>query len=302
MNIKIRGLISACILAVFLCSPVFAENATVTYVRGKVEVQRQDGNWYPLSIGDVVEQSETISTGFYSDVKLEYNSSVIALGALTRVTLENLNSSSDKEDVSLYLNMGAVRSKVNHTKERRVSYVVKSPVAVASVRGTDFTITATGAVTCHEGAVVVFPNTERFEVTSASKSKKEQKSEDETEEEDVDEEEETPSETLPGDYESATATTAAKEIANDAPAGAIVVGKDQTVSITSVGTTETPIVNASKKTQQAKTVVTSAADQEVEVVGSAATTNQASAKEVTSAVENVQIKPGSITAEIELID
>jgi len=310
-----------------LSSPLFAENATVTYVRGKVEVQRTDGNWYPLDVGDVVTESETISTGFYSDLKLEYNSSIIALGALTRVTLENLSSSSDKDSVSLYLNTGAVRSKVNHTKEKRVSYVVKSPVAVASVRGTDFTITANGMVTCNEGAVVVFPNID-ISKGNAKKDKNEKvEEEEESEEETSSEAEETSSESSvttsavaiedtaesstssdeitesnAGDYGPATSTTPAKAIANDAPAGAIVVAKSQTVSITSIGTTETPIANASKKSQQAKAVVTTAASQEAEIVGSSTVTAQSSAKEVTAAVEAVVIKTGKITAEIVLQD
>lgn len=279
-----------CLVLTSFCFPLFADSALVTYVRGKVEVQRQDGNWYPLSVGDTVEQSETISTGFYSDAKLEYNSSIMVLGALTRMTLEKLATSNDKEDVSLYLNVGAVRSKVNHTKEKRVAYVVKTSVAVASVRGTDFTITANGAITCHEGAVVVYPNVERFDIPVSSQEAEESEQEEETSEEDT---------TESGDYGPATPTTPAKEISEDAPAGAIVVGKDQTVSVTPDGT-ETPLVNATKKTQQAKTVVSTAASQEVEVVGSSAVTDNVNADSVSETVDTIILKNGSLILDVDL--
>lgn len=305
-------------LSLLVCSSVFAEgsSAKVTFVRGKVEVQRQDGNWYPLEIGDVVNEAETISTGFYSDLKLEYNSSIIALGALTRVTLENLSSSTEKDNVSLYLNTGAVRSKVNHTKERRVSYVVKTPVAVASVRGTDFTVTAKGEITCNEGAVVVFPNVEKHNTAvknNAKEDSEEESSEDEEESsepiteavaiaESVETTDASSEVETTGDYGSATPTTAAREIANDAPAGAIVVGKAQTVSITVVGTTETPIATATKKSQQAKTVVATAATQEAEVVGSVTVADAATTKEIKTAVETLVSKPAKINVEIVLQD
>jgi len=306
----------------------FADSATVTYIHGKADVLRTDGNWYELSVGDTIEESETVSTGFYSDMKLEYNSSIISLGALTRVKLETLSTSTDKDNVSLYLNVGAVRSKVTHTKERRVSYVVKSPVAVASVRGTDFTFTASGAITCNEGAVVVYPNTERFDIST--KGTELEDAEDESEEDSESDEEadstpeasvaaenpetvnsetaeaddvstETP-ESDAGDYGPATSTTPAKEIADNAPAGAIVVGKNQTVTVTTTGNTETPIANATKKSKQAKTVVTTAATQEAEVAGSTTTTETTVVKETATTTDIISSTPGSITAEIILQD
>lgn len=314
-------------IALLLCAPLFAETATVTFIHGKAEVQKKDGNWYPLNVGDTIEEMEVISTGFYSDIKLEYKSSIVALGALTRVTLENMSSSEERDNVSLYLNTGAVRSKVNHTKERRVSYVVKTPVAVASVRGTDFTITASGSVTCNEGAVVVFPNIEIKNTAKKSTSEQtEEETEEESELEDLDDdtpviteavandnnevtevamEKEVETETAKtdsGDYGPASSITPAKAIADNAPAGAIVVGKSQTVSISGMGTTETPIASASKKSQQAKTVVTTAASQEAEIVGTTSAATQSAAKEVISASENIVVKTGKITAEVVLQD
>lgn len=245
---------------------LFSEQATVTFIRGKVELLRSDGNWYKLNVGDKIQSNETITTGFASEAKVEYNDSIMVLGAVTRCTLESLSTSSEKDNVSVFLNTGAVRSKVNHTSNKRVSYTVKTPVAVASVRGTDFTLTANGSVTCNEGAVVVYPNIYRVSKVNVN-SDSEDQTEEESNTDDTSDENINNDVQIDLDYESAISTTPANEISETAPVGAIVVGQNQTVTITTQGTTETPIVNATKKTTQAKNIVTTAADNEIEVVG-----------------------------------
>lgn len=135
---------------------VFAKPAEVISVKGKVEVQRND-QWIPLAAGDKIEETETISTGFQSEAKIRYNDSVMQLGALSRVTLTKLSSNASKDVVDVYLNTGAVRSKVNHSADKKVSYSVRGPVATASVRGTDFISFDDGSVICFSGAVVLTP-------------------------------------------------------------------------------------------------------------------------------------------------
>ena len=55
------------------------------------------------------------------------------------------------------LNVGAVRSKVTHPENKRVSQSIRNPVTVCSVRGTEYICFASGRVICFEGAVAVFP-------------------------------------------------------------------------------------------------------------------------------------------------
>ena len=149
------------ILLAFLVStlfslPLFSADAKVTYVKGKVEVSHNGGDWILLKTGDVVSQSDVINTGFQSEARINMNGSIMAVPALTRVTLESLSTSDSKDTVSLYVNTGAVRSKVTHTENKKIDYTARTAVAVASVRGTDFTITARGKVSCREGAVAVY--------------------------------------------------------------------------------------------------------------------------------------------------
>ena len=132
-------LIKKYILAVLFasCTLAFAETATVISVSGKVEVNRNE-TWLPVQKDTIIREGEVISTGFKSEALVKYKDSVMKLGPLTRITLEKLASSDTKDDVSVYLSTGSVRSTVNHSENRRVSYTVRNPIAVASVRGTVF--------------------------------------------------------------------------------------------------------------------------------------------------------------------
>lgn len=293
---SINKLLICTFVSLFICLPAFSANAKVTYVKGKVEVLK-NSSWVQLNVGDILQTSDTVSTGFQSELKLEVGGSLMSLGALTRITIEDMSSSEKKDNVSVYLNTGAVRSKVNHPQDRRVSYTVKSPVAVASVRGTDFTITARGEVTCHEGAVVVFANTERNMVSKASTEAVEE--EDEEAEEEASEPE--VSTEADGTYGPATATTPADEITDEAPAGAIVVGKDQTVTIMTDGNTETPLKNAKRKADKVVNTITTAASQEAVAIGNSAVSEQKNAKDVENVDEN-PVTTGSLITTIILED
>lgn len=241
-------------LALTFLLPVSAQSAVVTFVSGKVETSTPAG-WTAVKVGDTLNASDTISTGFQSEAKIEYNGSIMALGALTRITIDTLAATASKDNVSVFLSTGAVRSKVNHTENKRVSYSVKTPIAVASVRGTDFIVTAGGTVSCLEGAVAVYANREK------SRGSGEKKDSVKESEEENDKTEETT------DYESATALTSAEDIDSKAPVGAVVVGKNQEVSFTLTGRPETPMINAVKKSEKVVNTVTTAAEQESMAIG-----------------------------------
>ncbi len=150
---KLKALLIAAVFAV-LGTSAFAADATVTFVNGKVEVQR-NGKWIALQKGDTVAKSETISTGFQSEVKLKIMESVMYLGPVTRITLEELSSTAQKDNVNVYLKTGTARSQVKHVDNKRVNYQVHTAVAVASCRGTEWIIDDSNNVSCLEGIVAV---------------------------------------------------------------------------------------------------------------------------------------------------
>ena len=150
---KFKGLLIAALLLVSSAS-LFAADATVTFVSGKVEVLRNE-KWVPLQKGDTVAKSEMVSTGFQSEAKLKILDSVMYLGPVTRITIEELSSSGNKDNVNVYLKTGTARSQVKHVDNKRVDYKVHTAIAVASCRGTDWTMDDSNAVECYEGIVAV---------------------------------------------------------------------------------------------------------------------------------------------------
>ena len=137
-----------CILSV----NAFALNAEVLSTIGKVEVMQGD-SWVKLNEGDTIETGALVSTGFKSEAKLKVAGSEFILGPLTRITVEELVSSSKKDNTQLFLDSGSVDATVNSEDGKRVGFKVRSPVATASVRGTQFRIKANGKVSTKKGLV-----------------------------------------------------------------------------------------------------------------------------------------------------
>lgn len=244
------------ILLAFLVSamfslPLFSVDAKVTYVKGKVEVSHNGGDWILLKTGDTVSQSDVINTGFQSEARINMNGSIMAVPALTRVTLETLSSSGTQDTVGLYVNTGAVRSKVTHTENKKIDYTARTAVAVASVRGTDFTISAIGKVSCIEGAVAVF-SAKNYIPPAVNEDVR-------TEEEEKQEES--------GEAEGpATATTPPKEISSNSGEGAVVVAAGQSTTFTDTGNPNKPTNDTAGKTDKVKNTVTTQAQKEATAI------------------------------------
>ena len=92
------------------------------------------------------------------------------VGPVTRISLTELSTTGKKDNVSVFLKTGAVRSKVSHTEAKRVNYTVNTAVAVASCRGTDWIVDDSNVVTCFEGVVAVAPYISEIENSFAQTS------------------------------------------------------------------------------------------------------------------------------------
>jgi len=143
-------------LMILGASAVFAADATVTFVKGKVEVLKGT-EWVALNQGDELKKTDIVNTGFQSEAKIKLFDSVMYLGPVTRISLEELSATPGQDKVSVYLKTGNVRSQVNHTESKRVNYQVRTAVAVASVRGTCFDIDDSNNIACLNGAVATAP-------------------------------------------------------------------------------------------------------------------------------------------------
>ncbi len=312
----ISKLMIAALLAVFASSSIFAASAKVTYVKGKVEINR--GNeWVSLKVGDSVNEAETISTGFQSEARLNYNGSVMAVPALSRITLETLQSSGTKETVSLKVDTGAVRSKVTHAEGKRIEYTARTPVGVASVRGTDFAVFSSGKAKVFEGAIAFYKASDYVPPAKESSGSSESEDAEGTESAAGDAAggaaapaadtsdsgtSAAAAESAPAaDAGPAAATTPAKEIAESAPKGAQVVGAGQTSTISKTGVASKPVVEAKQKVSKVKATVASAATKEVISTSIAAAAADAGVVETKQEeVINLPQKPTTATVKVNI--
>lgn len=154
-----------------LAHSAFSMQATVVSAKGKAEVE-QGGSWIALKEGDQLEQGSVIQTGFKSEVVLKIKESTVTVAPLSRITLktlverEGLNGAKGKDETSIFLDTGSLKSNVQKSADRRVGFTVRSPVATASVRGTEFTMgTKFRAVslTTSRGKVAFWKNTKQSE-------------------------------------------------------------------------------------------------------------------------------------------
>lgn len=261
-----RKLIIVLMAILVICSPLAAASAKVTYVRGKTEVNRNN-NWVPLSVGDTVQENEMISTGFKSEIRLNIDGSIVAVAALSRVTLETLSINDTHNSVNLYVNTGAARSKISHTNGKKIDYSARTSVAVASVRGTDFIITSFGKIKCFEGAVAVYP-AKLYNPNRKVSNKREN---------------------APANEDAATALTPSDEISENAPSSAIVVGAGQETKVSKKGKTASPYNMANKNHKKKKNYVKTAKERDAINSGSDISNSFAPAN-----------KTGSIQLEITL--
>lgn len=235
MKRLVSKLFMVMLLTAMCCGTAFAASAKVTYVKGKVEVSRGDA-WVALKVGDEINESETISTGFQSEARLNYNGSVMAVPALSRVTLETLQTSASKDTVSLKVDTGAVRSKVTHTEGKRIEYSARTSVAVASVRGTDFAVFSTGRAKVFEGAIAYY-DVKKFRAAARKAAAAASDNADEG---------------------PANAATPAGEIADSAPQGSTVVGAGQSATMDKNGQSTNPFDEAKLRAIKAKLAILSA--------------------------------------------
>lgn len=154
--------IAISIMAVCATANIFCQEVIVTAVTGKVEVSKNGSEWTALAVGDKVSRGDTVSTGFRASVAFDYKTSnqstKIELGALTRVSFDELLSQGDADNVQLAIKTGSIKTTADREEGKRISFTVKTPVAVSSVRGTQFSMATDGYVSCSRGSVFSAPS------------------------------------------------------------------------------------------------------------------------------------------------
>ena len=122
-----------------LAAGAFCQNGTIRELTGEVELKKAGSSAFvPASAGDVVSSNTIISTGFKSTAIIAIGSSVITVRPLTRLSLAEIQSAENAENVDVKLQAGRVRVEVKPPAGTKTNLNVQSPSATASVRATTF--------------------------------------------------------------------------------------------------------------------------------------------------------------------
>lgn len=139
--------------AVFAGFSASALEAKFVSIEGKVEIL-EGGMWIPVEEGDIIqERGAVISTGFKSNAVVSVKGTNFTLGPLTRITIENMVAMENKDSTQIYIDSGSLKANVSSSDGRKVGFKVRSAVATASVRGTEFKVTSSGRLSVTQGLV-----------------------------------------------------------------------------------------------------------------------------------------------------
>lgn len=282
MKASIKTFFLASFVATFGLSSAMAANeqmqAIVEKASGKVEVQdRLDPTkWIPLSAGTPLEKGAVIQTGFKAELVLKIKESKITVAPLTRITLEQLVSKENKDETRIYLDTGSIKSNVKKTEDKAVGFKVRSPVATASVRGTELEVSnkfrATDVKTFSGSVAVWKSNNKGAQVASQA-------------------EDDAPA-FIP------TAGNSVDSITDGAPLGAFTVTKGQTAGFSSEGAVTSAGSNAAKATTEFAAVATTSAS-ESEATTSAAGSAPTGRTSTPAAVSAPAATKGSVKISVE---
>jgi len=129
---------TAFFITLIVCG-AFCQNGVIRELTGEVELKRSGSTVFvPASAGDAVSSNTVVSTGFRSTAIIAIGSSVISVRPLTRLTLAEIQSLENTENVNVNLQSGRVRVEVKPPAGTKTNLNVQSPSATASVRGTTF--------------------------------------------------------------------------------------------------------------------------------------------------------------------
>jgi len=136
-------------------SGVFGQNGIIREFTGNVELKHAGSSVFvPAAVGATVTPNTVVSTSFRSSAVIVIGSSVIAVSPLTLLTLAEIQSAANTENVNVNLQAGRVRVEVNPPAGTRANLTVQTPSSTASVRGTTFEMD-TSNIIVNEGRVMV---------------------------------------------------------------------------------------------------------------------------------------------------
>lgn len=162
---KLRGLFGFFFLPLILSSPALAQgvHGVFTVVKGDVQVESgKDKKVQKARVGAKVFATDTITSGKDSRAKIEMSDkNIINISPDSKLMIEKYENAGGKKEVLLNVLQGKIRPSVTQKYDgESEKFHVKTPSAVAGVRGTDFLVsynpgTRASQVVTFEGKVDV---------------------------------------------------------------------------------------------------------------------------------------------------
>ncbi|HSV96013.1 MAG TPA: FecR domain-containing protein [Spirochaetota bacterium] len=143
------------------CAKAVDEYATVMFFIGDVKI-----NDAATEIGAMIKENDRLVTAGRSSCDLKIGDSIIRIKENSKVLISQLMRKGAVENTALGLEVGRMLCKPKKLMKKE-SFLVKTPTAVAGVRGTKFTVEAdimkTTRIKVYEGSVKVIKRVEKLE-------------------------------------------------------------------------------------------------------------------------------------------
>lgn len=150
------------LLGVVAAIQLSAANGTFIIVKNEVSIQKKSGATEVAKVGSTISVGDTVVSGADSRAKIAMQDrNIITILPNTRLVIEEYKSSDKDRNVKLSLLEGKVRNDVKEKYDNEKNkFQIRTPTAVAGVRGTKFittfaTSTQTTEVITLKGEVVV---------------------------------------------------------------------------------------------------------------------------------------------------
>ncbi len=142
------------------CSKAADEYATVMFFIGDVKI-----NDASIDIGAIIKENDRLVTAGQSSCDLKIGDSIIRIKENSKVLISQLMRKGAVENTALGLDVGKMLCKPKKLMKEE-SFLVKTPTAVAGVRGTKFTVEAdtmkTTRIKVYDGRVKVIKRVEKL--------------------------------------------------------------------------------------------------------------------------------------------
>lgn len=126
----------AAVLFAGASSPIAAQEATIKSIDGDAEVKfGEDGEFEEAEEGMKLNRGDYLTTGFMSEVVLEFDDAEVTVGQLTQLVLNEFFEEGNLRKTSLYMRIGSVEAHVKPKAAIRSDFNVVTPTVTASVRG-----------------------------------------------------------------------------------------------------------------------------------------------------------------------